>query len=222
LTVAVVHRMAALVRRACVLQAVHRLRRYFYFGNQTSELITADLAERSPFSGRSLLVTGLTLDRFVNVCIALNAWTTYPVLVVVLQVGFCLYPGSVMSCSTFIRSITQQHASVAAWSMLRLVTFNHCDFSKHHTNLLAEDMCATGHGAQRLAAATQLQAATQTSRHLYASGRFCAGDSGVLPGEHALLCLQTMDDHESAAQHDMNCKHQTGLLMRRRTMCWAL
>ncbi len=60
--------------------------RYFYFGSATSELITADLAERSPFSGHSLLLPGLTLDRFVNVCIALNAWTTYPVLVVVLQV----------------------------------------------------------------------------------------------------------------------------------------
>ena len=67
-------------------QGFHQMRRYFYFGDQTSELITADLAERSPFSGRSLLVSGLTLDRFVNVCIALNAWTTYPVLVVVLQV----------------------------------------------------------------------------------------------------------------------------------------
>ena len=65
--------------------------RYFYFGSATSELITADLAERSPFSGRSLLVPGLTLDRFVNVCIALNAWTTYPVLVVVLQVRSLLH-----------------------------------------------------------------------------------------------------------------------------------
>ena len=69
------------------VQKLQRLRRYYYFGNRTSELITADLAERSPFTGRSLLVHGLTLDRFVNVCIALNAWTTYPVLVVVLQVS---------------------------------------------------------------------------------------------------------------------------------------
>ena len=81
---------------------LQRLRRYFYFGNRTSELITADLAERSPFTGRSLLMPGLTLDRFVNVCIALNAWTTYPVLVVVLQVGCCTLMSSRIPCLAWL------------------------------------------------------------------------------------------------------------------------
>ena len=64
--------------------------RYFYFGTGTSELITADLAAKSPFAGRSLLLTGLTVDRCVNLLIALNAWTTYPLIVVVLQVSRAL------------------------------------------------------------------------------------------------------------------------------------
>lgn len=44
------------------------------------------MAERSPFAGRWLLLPGLSVDRCVNVLIALNAWTTYPLIVVVLQV----------------------------------------------------------------------------------------------------------------------------------------
>ncbi len=70
--------------------------------------------------------------------------------------------------------------------MLELAAFP----EKHHTDLIADGMCAPGHGTQRLAATPQLQAATQVSRHVYAFGRFCAGDSRVLPGAHAPLCLQ--------------------------------
>lgn len=60
--------------------------RYWYFGNRTSAIITRDLSLRAPFAGRSFVVPGLTVVRLVDVFVAVNAYTTYPLLVVVLQV----------------------------------------------------------------------------------------------------------------------------------------
>lgn len=59
---------------------------YYYFGDGAAEIITDSLARDSPFAGRSLLLPGLTIDRIVAFCILLKAYTTYPCLVMVLQV----------------------------------------------------------------------------------------------------------------------------------------
>ena len=61
-------------------------RRYWYFGDRTSAIITRDLSLRAPFAGHSVLVKGLTVVRIVDIFVAVNAYTTYPLLVVVLQV----------------------------------------------------------------------------------------------------------------------------------------
>jgi len=65
--------------------------RYYYFGNATSPLITADLAFRAPFAGRSFVFPGLTIEKLVDMFVAVNAYTTYPLLVVVLQVRIRLF-----------------------------------------------------------------------------------------------------------------------------------
>ncbi|KAK9806857.1 hypothetical protein WJX72_005136 [[Myrmecia] bisecta] len=57
---------------------------YYYFGSAASELITTDLATNSFFTGRFLL-PGVTVDRVVTACILVNAYTTYPSLVLVIQ-----------------------------------------------------------------------------------------------------------------------------------------
>lgn len=56
--------------------------------------------------GVSLLIPGLTVDVCVNLLIALNAWSTYPIIIVVLQVnhahGFIVANySSDKSCTTF-------------------------------------------------------------------------------------------------------------------------
>jgi vesicular inhibitory amino acid transporter len=58
---------------------------YWYFGDRTSAIITRDLSLRAPFAGHSFLVQGLTVVRIVDIFVAVNAYTTYPLLVVVLQ-----------------------------------------------------------------------------------------------------------------------------------------
>ena len=58
---------------------------YWYFGSTASELITTDLALKAPFSGRSLLIKGITVDRIVAASVLVNAYTTYPCLVLVIQ-----------------------------------------------------------------------------------------------------------------------------------------
>ncbi|KAK9825697.1 hypothetical protein WJX81_006348 [Elliptochloris bilobata] len=58
---------------------------YYYFGDAASTLVTNDLAIDSPFTGHWLLVRGLTVDKVVVLCILVNAYTTYPCLVLVIQ-----------------------------------------------------------------------------------------------------------------------------------------
>ncbi|CAK0784981.1 hypothetical protein CVIRNUC_008186 [Coccomyxa viridis] len=58
---------------------------YYYFGDAASTLITEDLATNSPFVGRSIIIPGLTVDKLVAACILVNAYTTYPCLILVIQ-----------------------------------------------------------------------------------------------------------------------------------------
>ncbi|CAL5228951.1 g12183 [Coccomyxa viridis] len=58
---------------------------YYYFGDAASTLITDDLANNSPFTGRSIIFPGLTVDKLVSACILVNAYTTYPCLILVIQ-----------------------------------------------------------------------------------------------------------------------------------------
>ena len=59
---------------------------YWYFGRTVSALVTTDLAINAPFSGKSILVPGVTVDRIVAACVLVNVVTTYPSLVLVIQV----------------------------------------------------------------------------------------------------------------------------------------
>ncbi|CAL8462945.1 g2479 [Coccomyxa elongata] len=58
---------------------------YYYFGDAASTLITDDLARNSPFTGHSVLLPGFTVDKLVALCILVNAYTTYPCLILVIQ-----------------------------------------------------------------------------------------------------------------------------------------
>lgn len=60
---------------------------YYYFGSSASPLVTTDLAHKAPFSGHALLLPGVTVDRIVAGCVLINAYTTYPCLILVIQVG---------------------------------------------------------------------------------------------------------------------------------------
>ena len=60
---------------------------YYYFGNSAHTLVTTDLTLNSPFRGHALLLPGLTVDKLVAVCVLLNAYSTYPSLVLVMQVS---------------------------------------------------------------------------------------------------------------------------------------
>lgn len=68
---------------------------YYYWGNKAHTLLTTDLKLDSPFSGRSILLPGLTVDRLVSACILVNACTTYPNLVMVIQVRIFSSPNDV-------------------------------------------------------------------------------------------------------------------------------
>lgn len=59
---------------------------YYYWGWSAHELVTSDLELNSPWSGVALAGSGLTLDRLVSGCILVNAATTYPSLLMVIQV----------------------------------------------------------------------------------------------------------------------------------------
>ncbi len=59
---------------------------YYYFGSSAHTLVTTDLARNSPFTGHYLLLPGLTVDKLVSLSILLNAYSTYPSLVLVMQV----------------------------------------------------------------------------------------------------------------------------------------
>ncbi|KAL3142963.1 hypothetical protein ABBQ38_003248 [Trebouxia sp. C0009 RCD-2024] len=58
---------------------------YYYFGSSAHTLLTTDLARNSPFTGHYFLLPGLTADKLVALCIMLNAYSTYPSLVLVMQ-----------------------------------------------------------------------------------------------------------------------------------------
>ena len=60
---------------------------YYYFGSSAHTLLTTDLARNSPFSGHYLLLPVLTADKLVALSIMLNAYSTYPSLVLVMQVS---------------------------------------------------------------------------------------------------------------------------------------
>ena len=60
---------------------------YYYFGNSAHTLVTTDLARNSPFTGHYLIVPGLTVDKLVALSILMNAYSTYPSLVLVMQVS---------------------------------------------------------------------------------------------------------------------------------------
>jgi len=51
------------------------------------ELCTTDLKYNSPIRGVSLLIPGLTIDKLVSAFIMCNAFSTYPNLLLVIQVG---------------------------------------------------------------------------------------------------------------------------------------
>ena len=69
---------------------------YYYWGRNAHELVTSDLEVNSPWSGVSVIAPGLTLDRLVSGCILVNAATTYPSLLMVIQVLFPPYSCSEM------------------------------------------------------------------------------------------------------------------------------
>ena len=60
---------------------------YYYWGDLASVLITTDLAQRSPFTSHWLFLRALTVDNVVSWCILVNAYTTYPNLILVMQVS---------------------------------------------------------------------------------------------------------------------------------------
>lgn len=60
---------------------------YYYFGSSAHTLLTTDLAQNSPFTGHYFLLPGLTADKLVSLSIMLNAYSTYPSLVLVMQVS---------------------------------------------------------------------------------------------------------------------------------------
>ena len=70
-----------------VLYALVAVCGYYYFGWGAHELVTADLKTNSPISGVSLIISGLTVDKLVSAFILCNAFTTYPNLLLVIQVS---------------------------------------------------------------------------------------------------------------------------------------
>ena len=59
---------------------------YYYFGDGSRQVITANLKENSPFgTGSFLNIPGLTLDNAIGGFVLLNAFTTYPALIMIVQ-----------------------------------------------------------------------------------------------------------------------------------------
>jgi hypothetical protein len=60
---------------------------YYYFGDGSQQVVTANLKENSPFgSGSSLFdIPGLSLDNAIGGFVLLNAFTTYPALIMIVQ-----------------------------------------------------------------------------------------------------------------------------------------
>ena len=59
---------------------------YYYFGRAAADLVTADLARNSIFTGHWVLLPAFTADKLVEACILINAFTTYPLILLVIQV----------------------------------------------------------------------------------------------------------------------------------------
>ena len=58
---------------------------YYYWGSGALTLVTSDLALHSPFARNGRLPA----DKLVDACILVNVFTTYPSLVLVMQVCCC-------------------------------------------------------------------------------------------------------------------------------------
>ena len=63
---------------------------YYYFGRDAATLVTSDLATDTPFAGKAILIPGLTVANFMAGCVLLNAYTTYPSLLLVIQARPCV------------------------------------------------------------------------------------------------------------------------------------
>lgn len=74
---------------------------YYYFGSSAHTLLTTDLARNSPFTGHYLLLPGLTVDKLVSLSILLNAYSTYPSLVLVMQVAHLIHLSPMLVASLF-------------------------------------------------------------------------------------------------------------------------
>ena len=59
---------------------------YYYFGRVAADLVTVDLANNSIFTGHWVLLPAFTADKLVEACILVNAFTTYPLILLVIQV----------------------------------------------------------------------------------------------------------------------------------------
>ena len=87
---------------------------YYYFGSSAHELVTEDLAIDSPVKDVSLLIPGFTIDKLVSACILVNVFTTYPNLLLVIQVIILpLSHPMIASCQTswFWHSLSS-HSSI--------------------------------------------------------------------------------------------------------------
>lgn len=61
---------------------------YYYFGDGSAEVVTANLKRDSPFAGGASSVfgiPGLTIDNAIGAFVLLNAFTTYPALIMIVQ-----------------------------------------------------------------------------------------------------------------------------------------
>ncbi|KAK9821002.1 hypothetical protein WJX74_000120 [Apatococcus lobatus] len=58
---------------------------YYYFGRAAADLVTVDLANNSIFTGHWVLLPAFTADKLVEACILVNAFTTYPLILLVIQ-----------------------------------------------------------------------------------------------------------------------------------------
>ena len=60
---------------------------YYYFGDGSQQVITANLKENSPFASQGSFwgIPGLTLDNAIGGFVLLNAFTTYPALIMIVQ-----------------------------------------------------------------------------------------------------------------------------------------
>ena len=81
---------------------------YYYWGKGTLTLVTSDLALHSPFARNGRL----PVDKLVDACILVNVFTTYPSLVLVMQVRRCWSCNFVTCACSLLR-----HGTVLTWEV---------------------------------------------------------------------------------------------------------